>query len=68
LRGDVLVYVAQGNPLIDAKIAEKRRFQTGTSPKYPRDICCGPYEGQETAAFAHLQRPAAFSLVGHRCW
>jgi len=24
------VYVAQGNPLIDAKIAEKRRFQTGT--------------------------------------
>jgi len=31
LRGDVLVYVAQGNPLIDAKIAEKRRFQTGTS-------------------------------------
>jgi len=35
LRGDVLVYVAQGNPLIDAKIAEKRRFQTGTSPSPP---------------------------------
>jgi len=31
LRGDVLVYVAQGNPLIDAKIAEKRRFRPGTS-------------------------------------
>jgi len=25
------VYVAQGNPLIDAKIAKKRRFRTGTS-------------------------------------
>jgi len=30
LRGSILVYVAQGNPLIDAKIAEKRRIRTGT--------------------------------------
>ncbi len=32
LRGGVLLYAAQGNPKIDAEIAEKRRFRTGTSP------------------------------------
>jgi len=31
LRGGVLLYAAQGNPKIDAEIAEKRRFRTGTS-------------------------------------
>jgi hypothetical protein len=30
--GGVLLYAAQGNPKIDAEIAEKRRFRTGTSP------------------------------------
>jgi len=30
LRGGVLLYAAQGNPKIDAEIAEKRRFRTGT--------------------------------------
>jgi hypothetical protein len=30
-RGDVLEYVAQGNPQFDAEIAKKRRFRTGTS-------------------------------------
>jgi hypothetical protein len=29
-RGDVLEYVAQGNPQFDAEIAKKRRFRTGT--------------------------------------
>ena len=33
-RGDVLVYFAQGNPQIDAKIAKKHRFRTGTSPYF----------------------------------
>jgi len=31
LRGDALLYVAQGNLLIGAKIAEKCRFRTGTN-------------------------------------
>jgi len=38
LRGDVLLYVAQGNPLIDAKIAEKRRFRTGTGYGRSKDM------------------------------
>ncbi|GAG18666.1 unnamed protein product [marine sediment metagenome] len=29
-RGDVPLYVAQGNPKPDAEIAKKRRFRTGT--------------------------------------
>jgi len=30
MRGDVLGYVAQGNPKIDAEIAEKRHFRMET--------------------------------------
>ena len=42
MRGGVLLYAAQGNPKIDAEIAEKRRFRTGTSrgerpPPGPRE-------------------------------
>ncbi len=31
LRGDVLGYIAPGNPKIDTKFAEKRHFRTETS-------------------------------------
>ena len=33
LRGDVLGYVAQGNPKIDTKIAKERHFRTETNER-----------------------------------
>jgi len=49
LRGGVLLYAAQGHPKIDAEIAEKRRFRTGTSlgrePRPSALDCLSPLRG-----------------------
>ena len=41
MRGGVPLYAAQGDSQSDAEIAEKRRFRTGTSPKYSWAVCFG---------------------------